>query len=214
MGTSDEPGAGGPLATVTAPPTVLLYAPALSGGHDACPAVGHDGSAPDALLVVALNDPLERLLEDLRGREGLPETVSVIPCETTRGVASRSGLTPAETSVATTIGGTTVYTTTVSDPGNLTAIGLAVERCLSTRAAADRVDVCFDSLTTLLYYVEIRQPFRFLHALLPTIHDGGGVAHFHVDPAAHDGRARAVVRSLFDAAFEDDDDGEVWQDET
>lgn len=212
MGTSDEPGAGGELAAVTAPSTLLLCAPALSRGHDACPAVGRDGGEPGALLVVALNDTLERLLDDLRGRERLPETVSVITCETTRSVAGRSGIATDGTGVATTIGRTTVYTTTVSDPGNLTAIGLAVERCLSSCAArADRVDVCFDSLTTLLHYVDTRQAFRFLHALLPAIDGGGGVAHFHVDPAAHDERTRATVRSLFDAAFEYDDEDGTWR---
>lgn len=195
------------LPSVSAPANVLLLAPAMSRGQDDCPAVGRDHADAERLVVVLLNGALEPRLDLWRRDGGLPEDVCVVTCEGIRATTAAPG---AATTVTTPAG--SVPTRTVSSPGNLTDLGLAIDRCLSACAADDgRVHVCFDSLTTLLNYVDVQRAFRFLHGLVPRVRSAGGLAHFHMDPVAHDDRATAIVGSLFDATYRYHEADDAWR---
>lgn len=196
------------LASVSAPANVLLLAPALSDATDTCPTVGaRDGSGRvESLLLVLLHGALGPRLDVWRRRGGLPESVSVVSCEGTRSAAAA---TTSTTTMPTPDGGEAIPVTSVSSPENLATIGRSMDRWLAA-AAGGHPHVCFDSLTTLLQYVDVRPTYRYLHALLPRLTTGGALAHFHMDPSANDERTNAIVRSLFDATFRYDEAADDW----
>jgi len=117
---------------------------------------------------------------------------------------------PATTDGAPTLNGG-IPIETVSDPHNLAELGIAISECLG-RWEADIEDdelsnfvVCFDSLTELLQYVDVQETFRFLHVLTGRLQSSGAVAHFHLNPEAHDDQTVSTLRTLFDAVIEGTD---------
>ncbi|MUV85509.1 DUF835 domain-containing protein [Natronomonas sp. CBA1123] len=92
----------------------------------------------------------------------------------------------------------------VENPSDLTGLGITVSEYLSEHGGSNTV-VTFDSLTALLQYVELQRAFRFLHVLANRVKTAESVAHFHMDPAAHDDREVATLSSLFDAVAEFED---------
>lgn len=196
-----------PPSAVTSPGNVLLLAPSMSRGQDVCPTVGTAPADGSNLLVVLLNGPIASRLDRWRRHGGLPEQVRVVCCEETRGAT-----TTADGTTVTTVADVAIPVRTVSSPADLTDLGLAIEGYLDARADdGARVDVCFDSLTTLLHYVDVKRAFRFLHSLAPGIHRTDGLAHFHMDPNAHDERTLAIVESLFDATYRYDVAADEWR---
>lgn len=87
----------------------------------------------------------------------------------------------------------------VADPNDLTGIGIAVSDQLSEGA-----HVCFDSVTTMLQYVERERAYTFLNSLLGHLWNAKATAHFHFNPDAHDPQTVASVTSLFDARVDVD----------
>lgn len=200
-------GAGGdhPLSSVSAPANVLILAPAMSDAIDVCPTVGRGDGRAETLLLVLLHGRLDSRLDVWRRRGGLPETVFVVSCEAARSVS------PATTvsSIGTPGSGDGLQVTSIASPGNLAAIGRSMDRCLSGDDGG-RIRVCFDSLTTLLQYVDTRVTYQFLHALLPRLGNSDAIAHFHMDPAAHDETTRRIVESLFDVTVRYDEAADEW----
>jgi hypothetical protein len=95
----------------------------------------------------------------------------------------------------------------VSTPGDLTRLGVEIDQFLSERAAP--VSVCFDSLTSLLQYVDLDTAYEFLHVVTGQVRAADARAHFHVDPGAHDDADIAAVTSLFDASVSVGDERRV-----
>lgn len=75
-------------------------------------------------------------------------------------------------------------------------------RVLDTFDDADRVTLCFDSLTAFLQYVDVADAYRYLHALIERLWSAGAVGHFHVDPGAHGEETLDALTGLFDAVVE------------
>jgi hypothetical protein len=99
---------------------------------------------------------------------------------------------------------------TIADRGDLVSLGEAISRQLSEwEHGDDRTVVCFQSLTALLEHIELRQLFRFLHALCYRLKSAGAVSHFHLDPDAVDERTIYTLRPLFDTIVEHDASGAV-----
>ena len=92
----------------------------------------------------------------------------------------------------------------VESPTDLTGLGIKVGSYLENYGSSDTI-VTYDSLTMLLQYVELERAFRFLHVLTNRVQDADAVAHYHMDPKAHDEQVMATLSSLFDAIakFED-----------
>jgi hypothetical protein len=89
---------------------------------------------------------------------------------------------------------------TRASPTDLTGVGIAVSDTLSAWGETDDpVVVCVDSVTTMLQYAPLPTVFRFLHTLCRRFASVDALAHFHLDPAAHDDRAVARLTQLFDA---------------
>lgn len=188
------------------PANVLCRAPSLSGGAtEVCPHVGPVGERN--LLLVSLSGDPDRRLDAWRRRGALPEKVAVLSAEQARGAVASVDADTTTTSSD----GSTVTTTTVSDPSDLTGVGIKVNQCLSAWADDDaRTDVCFDSVTTLLQYVDTRRAFRFLHVLSRRIRSVGALAHYHVDPGAHDAQTLATIEGVFSDVYEYDEASDSW----
>ncbi|QLD91099.1 hypothetical protein HWV07_19435 [Natronomonas salina] len=190
---------------VEPPANVLCRAPSFSqGATEICPGLaGGDRN----LLLVSLSGNPERRLEAWKRQGDLPRNVAVLSVEQSRGAAAAGG----STGVTRGPGGSTISTATVSEPGDLTGIGIKVNQCLSAWEDDDvGTDVCFDSVTTLLQYVDTRRVFRFLHVLTRRVQSVGALAHYHVDPGAHDEQTLATIEGVFSDVFEYDEATESW----
>lgn len=115
--------------------------------------------------------------------------------------SSRS--TAATASTATAANG---HVRSVSTPGDLTGLGIGISEYLSEwHDNGKQTVVCFHSLTPLLQYSDTRRVFQFLHVLTRRVESAGAVAHYHMDPAAHDERTLRTLSSLFDEVLEEHD---------
>lgn len=89
------------------------------------------------------------------------------------------------------------------DPNDLTGLGMAVRDFFDGVGSSPRPPVvCFDSLTGLSEYHEVRTLFRFLRVITQQVQTEGATAHFHVDPVAHDPQSLARLKPPFDAHVE------------
>lgn len=107
---------------------------------------------------------------------------------------------------------TTLTLATVGDPGDLTGLGIEITKSVQRWREADpdtSLYVCFHSVTILLQYVDLRRAFRFLHILTRQLRTAGAVAHYHLDPDAHDQQTRSTLRTLFDLVVAVDAEGSV-----
>lgn len=96
---------------------------------------------------------------------------------------------------------------TVSNPNDLTGLGIRITEFLDRWDDDQPMVVCFDSLTALLQYVDLETAYEFLHIITGRLAAIGARSHFHMDPGAHDDRTVESVVSLMDAVVEVDDDG-------
>jgi len=87
----------------------------------------------------------------------------------------------------------------VADPNDLTGLGIAI-----TDQLEPGMNVCFDSVTTMLQYAETKRAYTFLNSLLGHLWNANATAHFHFNPDAHDPETVAAITSLFDACIEAD----------
>lgn len=88
---------------------------------------------------------------------------------------------------------------TINAPGDLTGLGIAITEQLQALDDENTTVVCFDSITALLQYVEIETAYEFLHVLVGRLYDANAVAHFHLNPDAHDDQTVEQLKTLFDA---------------
>jgi hypothetical protein len=97
----------------------------------------------------------------------------------------------------------------VTAPADLSGTGIALTNALADLESVGPTAVCFDSVTALLQYADVQSVFRFLHAVTGRVSSTDAVAHYHLDPAAHDEQTVATVRTLFDAVAEADAAGDL-----
>lgn len=98
---------------------------------------------------------------------------------------------------------------TVSDPADLTTLGIAITKCIRGAGTDGQMAACVRSITGLLQYVELDRAYQFLDVLTSSVSGIDGRFHFHVDPEAHDERTMNTITGLFDAVVETNDDGEA-----
>lgn len=196
----------GLTGTFEAPGNVLLRAPSLSDATtEVCPSVGaHDGQN---LLLISLSGNPDRRLNAWQRKAGLPEKVAILSADETRGAVDADD----GSTVMSGPGGTEISRTTVSEPTDLTGIGIKMSQCLSAWESDDvPTSVCFDSVTTLLQFAGTRRAFRFLHVMTKRITSSDNLAHYHIDPSAHDEQTLATIESIFPEAIEFDNGDDAW----
>lgn len=195
MNTS-EPVTGLDTEAIERGTAVLLQAPTFgSQADEGCVQLLRLFPSSPNVLYVTLVEPPDRRLEAWRTHaEGEPTTVGfVVVNETERATAAAS------TATGTGDTGVLAPVETVSTPSDLTGIGIAVHKFLDRWDGDDNpTALCFHSLTALLQHVDLRRTFQFLHVLTNQLRTGGAVAHFHVDPGAHDDRTLHTLYALFD----------------
>lgn len=93
--------------------------------------------------------------------------------------------------------------TAISDPADLTGLGIQISKYLEQWAKTDNQTVIYiDSLTILIQFTELNRLYRFLHVLAGRIKSVGGHAFYRVDPNAHDSRTLSTIQSLLDDTIE------------
>ncbi|WP_425606705.1 DUF7504 family protein [Natrinema marinum] len=95
------------------------------------------------------------------------------------------------------------------NPADLTGIGMKLSDYLSSRGDADaKTVICVESITELLQYTNRKSLFRFLRVITRRIEHVEGIAHFHLNPAAHDQQTVSTIKSPFDAIVDTGGSGE------
>jgi len=163
----------------------LVCAPPMSGhagGGNYCTELLTRWDATDSVLWVTYTRSPSTCVQAVRTSGIEPSSLSVITV----------GETPMEDDGSL----SSVSVDSVSTPSDLTGLGITLSQRLSER---DDVAVCFDSLTAVLQYVELETLYEFLHAVAGQLHAADALAHFHLDPSAHDRQTVDALSSLFDA---------------
>lgn len=152
-----------------------------------------------ALWVTLLDAPGERVRHWEHHCDASPDEAAVITVGDRRTVDVRP-----------TIHGDTVTVSSVGSPRNLTRLGVEILDHLDQWSVEEdtQVVLCFHSLTAFLQYLNVQEAFKFIHALTAELTRAGAIAHFHMDPDAHDDRTVSTMLPLFRSVVELDDDGE------
>lgn len=158
---------------------ILLEEPSLGGGREMCSSLLVDGVSEPNVLFVSFTRQASACVAQLDGES----------------VGSVGVITVGDASAAVEDDG--VVTDSVSTPSDLTGLGISIGKFLSE--FDDQVLLCFDSLTSMLQYVNVQTAYEFLHAVTGQIHAADARAHFHIDPSAHGDQDVAAIASLFDA---------------
>jgi len=135
--------------------------------------------------------------------DSLPAKTAIIDVDVLTRSSATSAQSPSDLSAP-------ISVETVGSPGDLTGLGIAISQQLEALASEqEQVVVCFHSLTALLQYADLQRVFRFVHVLTGRFKSANAVAHFHMDPSAHDQQTISTLRQLFDAVVEEDEHGEL-----
>lgn len=96
----------------------------------------------------------------------------------------------------------------VSDPGDLTGIGIATTKELRTHHAAGRsATLWLHSLSTMVMYTDLRRVFQFLHVLTGRLAAADFRGVFVADDSTVSGRELDILSQPFDARIEVRDGG-------
>lgn len=89
-------------------------------------------------------------------------------------------------------------------PGDLTGMGIEFSELAkeADRQGIDAMRVGFDSLSSVLMYVELERLFRFLHVFTRQIQSKGWLGLFAIDPESHDPQTINTLNQLFDGVIQ------------
>jgi len=90
----------------------------------------------------------------------------------------------------------------IANPADLTGLGLAIRRHRERSEEPGQLTLCLHSLTGMLQFVSANTVYRFVHWLTGQVRDAEGLAHFHLDPEAHEQRILNQFFTLFDGRIE------------
>lgn len=175
--------------------SALLYSPPMSqSAGDACTELllSPEGESPSALWVTYTRAPEDGIRDWLDALDTDPGNVGVVS------VGERD-----VESVRDVTGVTDPRLETISNPSDLTGLGITLQNVLDDWEGD--ISLCFDSLTSLLQYVDVETAYEFLHVLTGRLYAQDVRAHFHIDPDAHDEQTVAAIASLMDAVVRVDD---------
>ncbi|WP_264782384.1 hypothetical protein [Haladaptatus sp. T7] len=184
--------------------SVLVLSPSMSSETDeACVGMLTDSPpAEENVLWVTFTRSPDACIQDwLAHANGRPANLRFISVgETVRSVATSAPM--QETS-------TDAVVDTLSNPGDLTGLGIKISEVLQKwHGNGNRTVACFHSLTALLQYSDVQTVYKFLHVLTGRFTTADVTAHFHLDPEAHDSQTINTLKTLFDAVAEFD--GNEW----
>ena len=161
---------------------ILLEMPPMGGGRDVCTSLLGENVDDPSVLYVSFTQRASACVEKWEAGGYDASNLGVITVGDASPAVDREN----------------VVTESVSSASDLTGLGIQISQFLSEWDAP--VVVCFDSLTSMLQYVDFETAYEFLHAITGQVHAAGARAHFHIDPDAHDEQKVAGITSLFDAS--------------
>lgn len=101
---------------------------------------------------------------------------------------------------------TSISIRTVSSPTDVTGLGMELSEIVEGWAETNKQPVvCFRSLTTLLQYADLETTFRFLHIMTGRFTSIDAIAHYHLNPNAHDDQEIRTLTQLADSIVKFDD---------
>lgn len=187
---------------------VLLVAPPRSDAGDrACvDLLTVADPAEEAVLSVTLSQPpADRLGIWERHTSTYPPQSAFVGVEST--VVDPNG--PTDGLAQSVPSSTALAVDRIDHPGDLLQLGGRISDRLAEWSGSGRqIVMCLHSLSTLAQYADPERLFRFLHVLTGRVASVGGVAHYHLEPDAHDGESVSALESLFDVTVELDAAGE------
>lgn len=199
-------GSAGPEEPADPPSTFLVTrSPTTEIGQDACTdALTLQPPSTANLLVITHERSPDEWLETWRRRIGeTPANRAIVTVGSTTRSAARS-TSPAGGRERPNGTDATGDIFTVTDPGDLTRLGIVVnERIDAWRENDHRTVVCGGSLTAMLQWVELPVLFRFLHVLLQRLRTADALVHFHLHPDAHPERTGRTLEPLFDRVIDE-----------
>jgi len=158
---------------------ILLEEPPMSQERDFCSGLLFAGATEPNVLFVSYTRQAQTCVDQLAG-----EAVGQVGVVTVGDASER-------------VEDDAVQTERIPTASDLTGLGIQMDEYLGSW---DRpVHVCFDSLTSMLQYVEYRRAYEFLHAITGKVNAADARAHFHIDTSAHDEEVVAGIASLVDA---------------
>lgn len=84
-----------------------------------------------------------------------------------------------------------------ANPNDLTGLAMRIRDVLGDADGPDtRIVVCFDAVTDLLQYHDVRSAYKFLHMLTGQLQDIDAVAHLHLDDDAFDTQTVSRIGSV------------------
>lgn len=182
--------------------TLLLASSFTEGTEECCSELLHPGVASESnvLWVSYTKSPDQQLRRWQAHSTDSPANMGMVSVDdSTRSVA-------ADTGGDTDLMAPNKPVESVSSPTDLTGLGIRITEFLRDwEDNENRTVVCFDSLTSLLQYVELETAYEFLHILTGRLAAVDAFAHFHMDPDAHDEQTIESVTSLMDAVVELED---------
>lgn len=187
---------------------LLLASPMGSSDSDACSSLLSGDTPPGMdVLSVTFNQSPDARIEQWRTAGGPidPANLGFIVV----GERVRSATAARPSAEGPDLAGLGPTIASVSSPGDLTGIGIELGNFFEDWADdGNELRLCFHTLTTLLQYADLRSVYRFVHALTGRVRSVRGVAHYHLDPAAHDERTVNTLLALFDAVAEHGPEGD------
>lgn len=164
--------------------TVLLERPSMGGNRDVCTSLLTNGLGEPSVLFVSFVRPADACIDQWDGTGATAENLGVIT------VGDAGSRTPDRNDVV---------VESISSASDLTGLGIKIGQFLSNWDSP--VVVCFDSITSMLQYVDFETAYEFLHAISGQVKAADARAHFHIDPGAHDRQTLDGITTLFDASI-------------
>lgn len=93
---------------------------------------------------------------------------------------------------------------TTANPNDMTGLGMQLNNYLGDHDPDAQLVVCFDSLTQTLQFADVQSVFKFVHMFTGQLREIGAIAHFHLDPNAHDPQTVSRLKPAFDEAIQPD----------
>jgi len=91
---------------------------------------------------------------------------------------------------------------TTANPNDITGLGMRLNNYLNDHDDDSQLVACLDSMTEMLQFADLQPVFKFLHMFAGQLRDADAVAHFHLDPGAHDDQTVSRLKPLFDDAVD------------
>lgn len=172
--------------------TVLVTGPTLSGKHEIMLSLlGSEGADERGTVFVTTRRDADSTARALAETDpGVPaDRLSIVDCVSRQGSFERIR--------------DTEERRYVSDPGDMTGIGISVTEFLRNHHRAGRPAwLGIHSLSTVVMYADVRSAFRFLHVTLGRVRSIGGVALIALDDSALSEPDLSVLSQPFDGRLE------------